>query len=172
MPAQGGGRIDNPEAYSILYLSDAAAGAVAEAFGRFPEWNTDILEGSPKLPGSVRSIARYNLRDTTLVCNLDDAKWLVALGLKPSDIVSRNYAHTRAWAERIYDQGSWAGVRWWSFYDSKWASFGLWDCSGIALEDVQAVTLDHPALREASRTIARRVHANAGRWRAPVTESS
>jgi hypothetical protein len=55
VPPQGGGRIDNPGKYSVLYLSDAAAGAVAEAFGRFPEWTPAILEGGPSLPGSVPS---------------------------------------------------------------------------------------------------------------------
>jgi hypothetical protein len=163
VPPQGNGRIDNPGAYSVLYLSDAAAGAIAEAFGRFPEWTPDILEGSPRLPGSVRALARYSLVDAAPICNLDAPKQLLSLDLKPSGVVSRDYTRTRAWARRIYDQRACAGVRWWSFYDSKWASFGLWDRSGITLEDVQSVTLDHPDLYEASRTIARRVHPHASR---------
>ncbi|MBI1790737.1 MAG: RES domain-containing protein, partial [Acidobacteria bacterium] len=59
IPPQGGGRLDNPELYSVLYLSDAASGAIAEAFGRFPEWSPAILEGSPGMPGSVRALAKY-----------------------------------------------------------------------------------------------------------------
>jgi hypothetical protein len=69
VPPQGGGRIDNPGKYSVLYLSDAAAGAVAEAFGRFPEWTPAILEGSPSLPGSARAIARYRLAEDARICN-------------------------------------------------------------------------------------------------------
>ncbi|SPF47786.1 hypothetical protein SBA4_3770012 [Candidatus Sulfopaludibacter sp. SbA4] len=65
VPPQGGGRLDNPGIYSILYLSDAPAGAIAEAFGRFPEWNEAILEGTPSLAGSARAIARFNLPDDT-----------------------------------------------------------------------------------------------------------
>lgn len=104
VPPQGGGRIDNPGTYSVLYLSDAAAGAVAEAFGRFPEWTPAILEGSPNLPGSARAIASYRLADDAPICNLDDPKQLLAFELRPSDIVSRDYTRSRAWARRIYEQ--------------------------------------------------------------------
>jgi hypothetical protein len=157
MPPQGGGRIDNPGTYSVLYLSDAAAGALAEAFGRFPEWNPAILEGSPSLPGSVRAVARFALAENAPICNLDDPNQLLALGLRPSDVVSRDYLRSRAWARRIYGQGKWRGVRWWSYYDPAWSSFGLWDIEGLTLDDVTPLTLDHPALVEASRTIVRRV---------------
>ena len=34
---QGGGRIDNAGTYSVLYLSDAAAGAVAEGWASHPK---------------------------------------------------------------------------------------------------------------------------------------
>jgi len=36
LPHQGAGRIDNPSVYSVLYASDAAAGALAEALAAFP----------------------------------------------------------------------------------------------------------------------------------------
>jgi hypothetical protein len=157
VPPQGAGRIDNPGTYSVLYLSDAAAGAIAEAFGRFPEWMPAMLEGSPSLPGSVRAIARYRLPDDVPICNLDDLKQLLALGLRPSDVVNRDYARSRAWARRIYEQGKWSGVRWWSYYDPAWSSFGLWDIKRLTLEEVSPLSLDHPALIEASRTIVRRV---------------
>lgn len=157
MPRQGGGRLDNPEAYSVLYLSDAAAGAIAEAFGRFPEWNAAILEGSPSLPGSVRAIGRFRLPDDAPVCNLDDPAWLQSLDLRPSDVVSRDYGRTRTWARRIFEERKWVGVRWWSYYDPQWASFGLWDIAQLALEDVRILRLADRALQEASRTIVRRV---------------
>ncbi len=157
VPPQGGGRIDNPGVYSVLYLSDAAAGAVAEAFGRFPEWTPAILEGSPSLPGSIRVLARYTLAEAAAVCNLDDLQLLGALGLRPSDVATRDTVRSRAWARRIYDRGKWSGVRWWSYYDPSWSSYGLWNIKGHALEDVTPLTLDHLALIEASRTITRRV---------------
>jgi len=157
VPPQGGGRLDNPELYAVLYLSDAAPGAIAEAFGRFPEWSPAILAGSPGLPGSARVIASYRLADAAPLCDLDDPDVLRDLGLRPSEVVSRDYSRTRAWARRIYAQRLWVGVRWWSYYDPRWASVGLWDLTGLALQDVRPLRLDNPALIEASRTIARRL---------------
>ena len=157
VPSQGGGRLDNPGIYSVLYLSDAPAGAIAEAFGRFPEWNEAILEGAPSLPGSARAMARFHLPDDAPICNLDDPAVLQALGLRPSDIVTRDYARSRAWARRIHEQESWFGARWWSYYDSQWASFGLWNISRLKLDDVKPLRLDEPDFLEASRTIARRI---------------
>lgn len=157
VPPQGGGRLDNPGTYSILYLSDAPAGAIAEAFGRFPEWSAAILEGAPTLPGSARALARFHLPDAASVCNLDDPALLKTLGLRPSDIVSRDYARSRAWARKIYEQRTWVGARWWSYYDSQWASFGLWDITLLKLDEVRLLRLDDPALLETGRTIARRI---------------
>jgi len=157
MPSQGGGRLDNPAIYSVLYLSSSATGAIAEAFGRFPEWTPAILDGSPSLPGSVRALARYTLRDDAPVCDLDDPKQLRELKLRPSDVVSRDYTRTRSWARLIYEQRKWAGVEWWSYYDSRWTSVGLWDISALSLEHVEWLRLDEAALIEASRIIARRI---------------
>jgi RES domain len=157
VPPQGGGRLDNPGIYSILYLSDAPAGAIAEAFGRFPEWSEAILEGTPSLVGSARAIARFHLPDDAPICNLDDPALLQTLGLRPSDIVSRDYARSRAWAQKIYEQRKWFGVRWWSYYDSQWSSFGLWNISQLKLVEVRPLRLDEPALLDAGRRIARRI---------------
>jgi hypothetical protein len=157
IPPQGGGRIDNPGTYATLYMSDSPAGATAEAFGRFPEWTFSILDGSPGLPGSVRALARYRLDGDAPICNLDDPSQLGALGLRPSDVVSRDYALSRAWARRIYERGTWIGVRWWSYYSPAWASIGLWKTDNLVLDEVVRLRLDHPAVLEAGRTIVRRV---------------
>jgi hypothetical protein len=157
IPPQGGGRLDNPDLYSVFYASSAEAGAIAEAFGRFPEWTPAILAGSPALPGSVRAVATYRLDAQAAVCNLDDPAQLSTLGLRPSDVVSRDYARTREWARRLFLDGRWAGVRWWSYYDPRWASFGIWDFTAITFVAVRALTVSDPALVEAARTIARRV---------------
>jgi hypothetical protein len=161
-PGRGGGRIDNPELYSALYLSDAAAGAIAEAFGRFPVWTAAMLGGSPSLPGSARAIAHYELTGdepvrNLPVCNLDDARQLLAFKLRPSDVVTRDYTRSRTWAKRIYSTGRWSGVRWWSYYEPKWASFGLWNLRRLKIKEIALLQLDSPALLEASRTIVRPV---------------
>jgi hypothetical protein len=105
----------------------------------------------------VRAIASYRLADDAPLCDLDDPEQLRTLRLRPSDVVSRDYSRTRAWARQIYAQRRWVGVRWWSYYDPRWASAGLWELSRLALEDVRPLRLDDPALIEASRTIVRRI---------------
>src|SRR4051812_34776044 len=75
---KGGDWLDNQDLYSVFYGSDAEAGGIAEAFGRFPEWTAAILEGSPSLPGSARAVARYRLDPAARVCDLDDAAQLAA----------------------------------------------------------------------------------------------
>ena len=163
VPPQGGGRLDNPGLYSVLYLSDAPAGAIAEAFGRFPERNEAILEGPPSLPGSAGVLARFYLPDDAAVCNLDDPALLHSLGLRPSEVVSRDDARSRAWARTIYERGKWPGVRWWSYYDPQWAGFALWNVSRLQLKNVKLLRLDEPALVDAGRTIARRIVPRPGK---------
>jgi hypothetical protein len=149
--------LDNPDLFSALYLSDSPAGAVAESFGRFPEWTPAMLDGLPGLPGSSRALASYFLPPDERLCNLDNPKQLLALALRPSDVFSRDYQRTRLWARRIYQQGDWAGVRWWSYYDPQWASIGLWKTDRLQIEQVQPLHGEHPALLEASRVITRRI---------------
>jgi hypothetical protein len=157
VPPQGSGRLDNPGAFSVLYLSDAASGAIAEAFGRFPEWTAAVLRGSPALPGSERAIATYRLPDEVPICNLDDPLQLSTLGLRPSDVVSRDYLRTRAWAFRIHRENRWIGVRWWSYYDPQWSNIGLWDFRQLVVEDIRVLHLEDDAMAEASRIILRRI---------------
>ena len=156
-PPQGGGRIDNPGLYAVLYLGGDPAGAIAEAFGRFPEWTSAVFEGSPSLPGSVRALAQFRFPDDVPVCNLDDPAQLLALGLRPSDIVSRDYAVTRTWARRIHDRRRWKGLSWWSYYNPEWFSFGLWDIAGLRLEAVRPLSPEDPDVVEASKKIVRRI---------------
>lgn len=157
VPPQGSGRLDNPGVFSVLYVSDAASGAIAEVFGRFPEWTPAILRGTPALIGSEQALASFRLPDDAPICNLDDPIQLGQLGLRPSDVVSREYSRTRAWALRIYQERRWIGVRWWSYYDPQWSSIGLWDIRHLVLDDVRVLRLDDAALVEASRTIVRRI---------------
>jgi len=123
----------------------------------------EVLEGSPNLPGSVRVIARYLLPETVRVCNLDEPRQLLKLKLRPSQVVSRDYTVTRDWARRIHEQRQWAGVRWWSYYDSRWSSHGLWDLRSLVLDEIRVLRLDDPSLLEASKIIARRVHTDRQR---------
>jgi len=151
---QGAGRVDNPEHYRVLYVSDAEAGAVAEAFGNHAVWTEMLLRGRPDLPGSVRALATFDAAGTETL-DLDDARRLVEWELRPSAVAARDRSVTQRWALRVFEENRWAGIRWWSHYDSRWGSFGLWNVSTLKLLDVAPLASDHPALVEAAATLAR-----------------
>lgn len=102
------------------------------------------FEGRLSLPGSARAIARYTPAEDASICNLDDPEH------------SRLHSQSDMGAAHL-EQGRWSGAHWWSYYDPAWSSFGLWDIERLALEQITPLTLDEPALVEASRTIVRRV---------------
>lgn len=152
---QGAGRLDNPDRYDVLYLSDAAAGAVAEAFGSFDTWSAELFEGSPALPGSVRALAAYELSDLTPLADLDDPQRLVLLGLRPSQVVTRDRHLTQAWALRLFQSGSYDGARWWSYWDPRWSSLGLWQLDGLRLLEVSPLERADDHVEEAARILHR-----------------
>jgi hypothetical protein len=81
---------------------------------------------------------------------------LVAEGLRPSTVVSRDRSVTQAWARRIHDRRRHAGVSWWSYRDPRWAAHGLWDWAGLRIAGTPvALTLDHPAVLEAAAVLPR-----------------
>lgn len=135
---QGHGRIDNPEHYLALYASDDPDGAIGEAFGNHSVWTSDLLEGPPGLPGSRRALATIDA-STLAVVDLDDAAALLDRGLRPSQVVTRDREITQAWALAIFRAGRWGGVRWWSYYEPTWGSFGLWDASNLEIADVTSL---------------------------------
>lgn len=155
---QGSGRIDNPDRYRVLYASDQPAGACAEVFDYKPIWNVGMLRGTPGLPASIRALATIKLNDDVLICDLDDAARLVGLSLRPSDVVTRDRIVTRAWAIRLFEENRWGGIRWWSYYDARWGSHGVWELDALTVEAVEALTLDHPAVVEASAVLNRPIH--------------
>ena len=151
---QGAGRVDNPEHYRVLYASDAAAGAVAEAFGNHAVWTPMLLGGRPGLPGSVRALATFDAPGAETL-DLDDARRLVERELRPSVVVARDRSLTQRWALGVFEEKHWAGIRWWSHYDSRWGSFGLWDIARLKLVEVVPLTPGHPALLEAAAALSR-----------------
>ena len=155
MPSPPGrGRIDAPGLYDVLYLSDAAAGAVAEGFGRLTPWS-ELMLRVPAMPGAVRVVARYELADGARVLDLDDVASLVDLGIRPSDVVTRDRTVTQSWARKAYARRQWAGVRWWSYYDPRWYAYGLWDRRDLVVVGVEQLSMEHPAVVEAATALRR-----------------
>ena len=152
----GHNRVDNPGLYEVLYLGDSAAGAVAEAFGTLRTWDAGLLRGIPSLPGSVRALVTYDLDDAMSVRDLDDARVLVDLELRPSQVVTRDRSVTQRWAARIFEQRTFVGVRWWSYYDPRWGSYGIWDTTGLRVRSAEILdSVEHPAVIEAAEILCR-----------------
>jgi hypothetical protein len=140
--------------YRELYVADAATGAIAQAFGRIAIWNGEMLR---RPSGEALSLASYDDGDRVTVCDLDDPAMLLSLGLRPSNVVSRDRTITRDWSRRIYQTRSYSGISWWSSYDPQWRSFGIWSTSSLSLADIRELSLSDADLLEAARVIVRRI---------------
>ena len=153
VPPQGSGRLDNPEAYLVLYACRQAAGAVAERFRRAPylhRWSRDVLRPPIYAPDSARSLVTYELHDAARVCDLDDGRALLERAIRPSQVVSFDLGVTQRWALSIYGEGRWSGIGWWSRMDSRWANVAVWDVAQLDVLAIETLRLDHPALVEAA----------------------
>jgi hypothetical protein len=168
-PRQGAGRIDDPlKEYLVLYLADTAEAAVAEAFGRYPEWRSTIFDVPPAAPANARR-ALFTYQGDPRVCDLDDSRRLVECGLRPSRVVTRDRDVTQEWARAIYERTTpddaareFAGVSWWSYYNPDWSSVGLWDVD-LSVEEVEILNLDSLIVQETADEIARVIEEKARR---------
>lgn len=158
-PRGRAGRIANPKLYAELYVSSSVAGALSEAFGRLDTWNEEMLVVRDR----AYALATYEFpEDRAAVCDLDNAARLLAHGLRPSDVVARDRNVMQAWAERIYRSGKWAGISWWSRYDSRWRSLGLWNRKHLRLiNSPEPLTIRHAAVRKAADLLPRRLDGSA-----------
>jgi hypothetical protein len=158
VPPQGTGRIDNPEHYGVLYASDSAAGAIAETFTRNPyrmHWTPRMLR--PRLPGAITAIAEITAPEATIhLCDLDEPEQLIAQTLRPSLVITRERTATQTWALRIFEQQRFAGVRWWSYHESRWGSIGLWNAQSLhdSAVTIQPLSLNDEHLQEAAKTLS------------------
>lgn len=153
-PRGRSGRIANPDLYGELYVCSTAAGALSEAFGRLDTW-TNAMFAQRNLP---YALATYELPNQAEICDLDNAGRLLAYDLRPSDVVARERGITQAWAARIYRGGNWIGIAWWSRYDSRWRSMGLWNRRQLRLGgNPELLSVEHAAVAEAAALLPRRL---------------
>jgi hypothetical protein len=149
---QGAGRHDNPERYGCLYVSESPVSAVAEALAPFR--GTGAL--SPAMlvrAGAAIVLAQLQIDDESHLIDLDEPRVLSRLRLRPSQVATNARAITQAYATRIFDEHPTAvGLRWWSTIEASLANLTLYDRAADALHliDVQELTLEHPATREAA----------------------
>jgi hypothetical protein len=141
---------------------------VAEAFGTLNLW-TDRMFARPDLPGSTRAIATYEVRPDVEIFDLDDADALSRLGLRPSQVVTREREVTQRWALAIYDEGKWGGVRWWSYYDPRWYSCAVWDLGTLEVHpgSIRPLTIDDTAGGGSGGSPASAAQRVVGAWSEP-----
>jgi hypothetical protein len=153
--SMGGNRVDNPGVYDVLYCGDSAEGAIAEVFGWKTVWEMGMLRGPRELVGSRHALVTYAVPDEFAICDLDDAKRLARMHLRPSRVVTRDRAVTQKWALDIFETKEFAGVSWWSYLNPDWASMGLWETSPLTVANLEVLSWTNPALRRAADALNR-----------------
>lgn len=158
---QGAGRADNPRHYRALYLSREPQAAIAEAFAELPTWTPRMF--APPSSTQGLGLVGIEVRDDVDIVDLDNAATLYRLGLRPTDVVRRNRDRTQEIALRIFLEGRWDGLAWWSYWRPEWQMLVLWvpvedpgAFSGVAqLTHVEPLHTDHPAVRLAADIMRR-----------------
>lgn len=157
---QRGNRIDHPD-YHVWYLSRLAEAACGETFGDLARWDESMLQ-FPQIPGARRALGVFDLPDDLRVLDLDDPAQLLRLGLRPTQVVTRNLSVTRAWGHRIWsetdrDTGErvWQAVSWWSYHRPVWTVLASWRRPKVLR--IEPLSLNHPALLDASSALQRPV---------------
>ncbi|WP_208323020.1 hypothetical protein [Rathayibacter sp. PhB151] len=115
--------------------------------------------------GLRRALAVFSAPDDVSLSDFDDASRLQQLGMRPSQVVIRNGAHTRGKAAEVFAEreadGSrkWDGVSWWSFHRPTWTNLMLWQAPGdaapVELREVQELDVTHSAVVDAARALTR-----------------
>lgn len=155
---QEGGRYDNNRLYAALYLALSRSGAVAEALGNHATW-TDGLFESPST-GLRRHIATVEVPDRVAdtIVDVDDARFLLDRGLRPTDVAGRARARTRSLAADLAAEGA-GGIRFWSYYRCEWTNIVLFEppvqAGDLTVVDVEAMTLQLPCVQAASEMLCR-----------------
>jgi hypothetical protein len=157
IPPQGSGRVDNPNAYEVTYLADSEAGACAEVFNRGKyrvQWSNEMLRPPRFAPTTVRAIAVFDVAEDLPICDLYDPTELTRQALRPSRVITRDYAISQAWALRIFQSGAWHGLKWWSYHDARWSSVGIWDQGSLEHYNIEILTIDRPTLADAATVLS------------------
>jgi hypothetical protein len=161
---QGAGRWDNPAEFDVWYFSTSASGAVAEMFGNLGDWVDEMFD-VPFLPAGRRALATFSVPDDLNILDLDDAATLLEVGLRPTQVVTRNSGFTQPFALRasrtLLSSGKrrWRGIRWWSFHRPHWTNVALWSSPGdpapATLRRIDPLDISSPAVLDAAASLAR-----------------
>ena len=152
------GRWDNSDLYDSWYFSRTAVGAVAESFYNKRRWIPEVFL-TPS--GAPRAIAEFSYSGDELL-NLDDARTLLELEVRPSEVVVQDLGTTQAIARRAYEARppGCGGLTWWSSQMPAETSVLLWGSAGqppagLRLVGIQSLSVEHPAVVEAAARLFR-----------------
>ena len=151
---QGEGRHDNPDVYGCLYLSERETSGVVEQLARF--------RGQPLRPELLLrrrlplALASIELREEEELIDLDDPRRLARERLRPSQVATRARDVTQPQALALYRRHETAaGLRWWSLFESLWASVTVFHRAArrLRLRDVRVLAVDDAAVVEAAELL-------------------
>jgi hypothetical protein len=155
---QGDGRHDNPDVYGCLYLADREVSCVVEQLARF---RTQRLQPALlRRRGLPLALAAIKLDDGEEVIDLDEPRTLARERLHPSEVATRHRDVTQPQALALHTgHAGAAALRWWSTFESLWSNYTVFDRATrtLALQDVRALDLDDPAVREAADVLGLRI---------------
>ena len=157
---QQSGRWDNSRLYGALYLSLSQAGAVAEVLGNHPVW-VDALFDVPGT-GLRRHLLTVEVADavTRTLVDVDDPRFLLERGLRPSEVAGRARARTRALAADLFAEGA-TGIRFWSYHRPEWTNVVLFvppvGARGVRVVAAEAMRVDLPCVAAASEMLCRTI---------------
>ncbi|MDP9482949.1 MAG: RES family NAD+ phosphorylase [Chloroflexota bacterium] len=163
---QGGGRHDDPDRYTALYLAREPVGAVAEAIQAFRGQEL-TAEALVRPDGARRSLATVDDSEIPALVDLDDPRVLVARRLRPSAVASGIRRLTQRIAGDAFDSGAF-GLSWWSTLEASWTNVTLFDerlASRPRVVEAIALTLDDPVVVEAAERLGVRLAGPPGRGR-------
>jgi RES domain len=152
---QGRGRHDNPDLYGCLYLAEEPVSAVAELLAPF-RGTGKLLPSMLVRYGTPVTLVGIDLPDRATVVDLDDPATLLASGLSPSRVATRNRTPTQEQASALHEgHPAAAALRWWSTLEASWINWTLFERAAPLLEigELQRLSVRVPVVREAARLL-------------------
>lgn len=145
---QGGGRHDNPDDYTALYLSRQPISAIAERIQAFRGGGmtaTDLRLSD----GRVLAVAQIDDSGVPPLVDLDDPRVLVDIRRRPSEVATGRRRATQALALERFQAGA-VGLSWWSTLEAEWTNVTLFDVrlpeGALRTLGFTVLTTSHPSL--------------------------
>jgi hypothetical protein len=152
---QGAARHDNPETYGCLYAAQDAVSAIAEALAPF-RGRGALTSAMLERAGRALSLVTIELHDPDGLLDLDEPATLVAEGLRPSQVPTRERTTTQRDALGLYERHREAtGLRWWSTIEASWINVTIFDRARrrLRMRSVEVLDVDHGAVHAAATAI-------------------